>query len=298
LYEAIDVLSQDGYTSTVFYGGTQNISDYNLDETDTAWFEVDLIPLTRFEMKFADETYDSYDAVLIGQRPGIGVDGIDEGVHVCRIQAAKRGESFVNPNTANWEPNGCNPVGEYKYQNDCRKYRTDIGVFDETAVIKDLGNGFYSSTSVSDRGGEQLTVKNILTEDPTKPGFLTGGTYYRSDFEAGRGYDTAKFPIYHTVQVQMIDENNDNTCDTWTSSLQAYRPGAMPEDDEEGDVVHFCRGTGEENQVDVASLVDWLAAIPSSSTGTLCPRSSLAITAGSAVVIAATVVFSSSIGML
>lgn len=179
-------------------------------------------------------------------------DGHDLGVHVCRIQAARVEDKKVKPNNAVWDPKGCNPCGRYDVMVDCRKYTYQVGVFPEDHRIECLGNGFYKISFLHYTEGlenNQFIMETLLTEDPTKPGFLTGTTFARNDYYT-RGWSTVDYPLYITVQAQTKDDDNDGDCDSWTANLQGYRPGPTPD----GDVMHYCGFTAE--KIHVGAVVD------------------------------------------
>jgi len=222
------------------YGGAQNITGYNMVESDPAWFDEHLIPLIKTKINFEDDSFDRYDAVLTGQRPGPGIDGHGLGVHVCRIQATRQGLQPSQPT-----PSGCDPTGRYDTMSDCRRYLSSDGQIPEDHRVENLGDGFYVISAyhyspdlpVVVPGIQDMSVvRTLVVEDPTEPGFFMGTTFYRNDFLSRGSYSTIDFPVYETVQINFEDEDNDGMCDTWNGNLQGYRPFTGPGDD----VIHFC----------------------------------------------------------
>eukprot|EP00567_Pseudictyota_dubia_P001796 CAMPEP_0197466134 /NCGR_PEP_ID=MMETSP1175-20131217/64895_1 /TAXON_ID=1003142 /ORGANISM="Triceratium dubium, Strain CCMP147" /LENGTH=829 /DNA_ID=CAMNT_0043002163 /DNA_START=1 /DNA_END=2490 /DNA_ORIENTATION=- len=257
-YTALEKLSINELHKTLFHSFTQNNTDYNLNENDPAWMSDQLMPLVTMDIQFEDREYERYSAVMVGQRPGIGRDDEDLGAHVCKVRAAKEGTSL--PDWVGEEDMGCNPAGRYDVTVDCRRYLAPVGVFPEDHRIVDLGYGFYKIsflhfTQDLPQGGaegpnNQFIMDTLLVEDPTKPGFLTGTTYARNDYYT-RAWSTVDFPLYITVQMQTVDDDGDGKCDTWSATLQGYRPGPIPFD---GDVMHYCGF--EASTIHVGAVVD------------------------------------------
>lgn len=231
-YMAIDVLSQNGMNRRTFHGATQNITDWNMEPGDPAYFDETLVPIVETEIVF-HRGWDSYEAVLIGQRPGIGEGGYPN--HVCRMIATRSGQERVEPTSHEY----CNPAGAYNGHMICKRHLESLGEYQNDNRVEDLGHGFYRVTLLrysSFLPDELFVWQSLVVEHPTKPGSFLGATYYRNDYTI-RVWDTTDYPVYVTLQIH-FDGASDGRCEHWMASFQGYRPG--PEQGNRFDSVHFC----------------------------------------------------------
>lgn len=243
-FMAIDVLSQNGLHRHRFHGATQNVTGYNMEPTDPAWFDEHLIPLAEMEIEF-HRGWNGYEAVLLGQRPGIGEGNYPN--HVCRISATRIGHERVEPE----QPEYCNPEGRYDSTVACHLYRYPVGTFPEDHRVRELGSGFYhiSFYRFSAAFEENLLRMEILAvEDPSRPGGMLGSMYWRPDY-VERFWNTTEYPLYMPLQLS-FDGPDDGNCDRFNANLQGFSPvqGLYV------DVVHYC--TFDSRRVQSAVVVD------------------------------------------
>lgn len=225
----LDIISQNGYKSTSFTGATRNISNYNVDPSQSAYSNDEMVPLIESFIEFSST--DAYSGVLIGQRPALTAEQ-PYPVYACNFNAVKEGSSAMSGSS---DSLACDPVGKYRAFLTCKSGEDLTTPYREEMEVTSLSNGFLqiSFAHVFDN----FKMESILAPHPSSSNTYIGASYSRTDnSDQIRGYNTTLYPLYHIYASSFF---GDDTCDEYTSILIAYNVALSGTD--ENMPFHVCR---------------------------------------------------------